>query len=150
MALTWPIQKKGSSGEPVRSVQYLLRQAGSNVVVDGVFGAKTETAVKAFQTAKHLTADGIVGNKTWPVLIVTVRRGSKGEAVKAVQSQNNFGNQSDDPTLGLVIDGIFGAKTEAWVRGYQTALHAGDPSVVVDGIVGPVTWNNLVREVLSG
>ena len=150
MALKWPLQKRGSRGEPVRSVQYLLRQAGRNVTVDGIFGASTETAVKAFQTATHLTADGIVGNKTWPALIVTVKRGSRGEAVKAVQSQHNFGNQSDDPTLDLALDGIFGAKTEAWVRGYQTALHAGDATVTVDGIVGPVTWNNLVREVLSG
>ena len=65
MALTWPTKKKGSSGEPVRTVQYLLRQAGSTVVVDGDFGAKTETAVKAagemrVEGKEYVVADGDV------------------------------------------------------------------------------------------
>ena len=142
MALTWPTKKKGSSGEPVRTVQHLLRHAGSTVVVDGDFGAKTETAVKAFQTAKHLTADGIVGNKTWSALVVTVRRGSTGEAVTAVQSWRTTRGMS----AGFIVDGVFGPKTEAYVRDFQTTLHAADAKVVVDGIVGPFTWKNLVLQ----
>lgn len=34
--------------------------------------------------------------------------------------------------------------------GFQKALHEDDPTVVVDGKVGPITWNKLVKEALSG
>jgi peptidoglycan hydrolase-like protein with peptidoglycan-binding domain len=47
------------------------------------------------------------------------------------------------------IDGIFGPKTDAAVRGFQQALHQDISSVTVDGIVGPVTWRALVSGVLS-
>jgi len=36
------------------------------------------------------------------------------------------------------------------VRGFQQALHTDIPSVAVDGIVGPVTWQALVSGMLSG
>jgi len=36
--------------------------------VDGVFGPKTEAAVKAFQTDQGLVVDGIVGRNTWKAL----------------------------------------------------------------------------------
>jgi peptidoglycan hydrolase-like protein with peptidoglycan-binding domain len=37
--------------------------------VDGIIGKNTIAAVKAFQTAHSLTADGIVGAKTWAALL---------------------------------------------------------------------------------
>ena len=37
--------------------------------IDGDFGGGTEQAVKAFQTEYRLTPDGVVGKKTWPVLV---------------------------------------------------------------------------------
>jgi peptidoglycan hydrolase-like protein with peptidoglycan-binding domain len=150
MALIWPLQKNGSTGEPVRSLQYLLRAHGSTIAVDGTFGSQTQAAVETFQRSHNLSVDGVVGNHTWPSLIVTVRRGSTGEAVRAVQDQAQFRNLSGDPSKGLAVDGIFGPKTEAFVRGFQQALHADDPTILVDGIVGPVTWNKLVNEALSG
>ena len=60
----------GSTGTPVRSAQILLNGYGYNAgTVDGDFGNKTKAAVIAFQKAKSLTADGIVGTKTWNKLI---------------------------------------------------------------------------------
>lgn len=50
----------------------------------------------------------------------------------------------------LVVDGIFGPKTEAWVRGFQRAMASEIPGFSVDGIVGPQTWRALVSEALSG
>ncbi|MBD1374017.1 peptidoglycan-binding protein, partial [Hazenella sp. IB182357] len=35
------------------------------IAVDGVFGAKTEQKVRAFQKANGLAVDGIVGRNTW-------------------------------------------------------------------------------------
>jgi murein L,D-transpeptidase YcbB/YkuD len=36
--------------------------------IDGVFGSKTQDAVKSFQQGNNLTADGIVGPLTWAAL----------------------------------------------------------------------------------
>jgi peptidoglycan hydrolase-like protein with peptidoglycan-binding domain len=140
----WPLVRQGDTDHPVRTLQHLLRQRGHTVVVDGIFGPKTDAAVRAFQTAAHLTVDGIVGPKTWGALIVTVRRGSQGEAVKGVQEEAAFRDLSGGPPA-LAIDGIFGPKTEAWVRGFQEAAE-----LTVDGIVGPVTWQALVSGMLAG
>ena len=56
----WPVVQNGSQGHPIRTLQFLLRAHGHNLAVDGIFGAATEAAVKAFQTSKRMTADGIV------------------------------------------------------------------------------------------
>jgi len=52
--------KLGSEGEDVKKLQAKL-----GVEVIGKFGPKTEAAVKAWQSAHGLTADGIVGDGTW-------------------------------------------------------------------------------------
>ena len=54
------VLKLGSKGKAVEDLQKYLK-----IKVDGDFGPKTEQAVKKFQTSKNLTADGIVGEKTW-------------------------------------------------------------------------------------
>jgi peptidoglycan hydrolase-like protein with peptidoglycan-binding domain len=113
--------------------------------VDGIFGARTEAAVRAVQGNGGVGVDGIVGPQTWPLLIVTVQRGSTGDAVRGVQEEFQFRNLSGEPSKGLEIDGIFGPNTEQAVRGLQEAL-----SVAVDGIVGPITWRALVSGMLSG
>ena len=146
----WPLVRQGDEEHPVRTLQYLLRARGHTVVVDGVFGPLTEAAVRAFQQEKHLAVDGVVGPITWAALIVTVRQGSQGDAVRGVQEEFQFRNLSGDPSKGLAVDGIFGPRTDAAVRGFQQALHADIPSVTVDGIVGPVTWQALVSGMLSG
>jgi len=62
--------RKGSRGAQVRVLQWLLKDgtlyAGN---IDGIFGKQTEKAVKAFQQAHALEADGIVGRKTWKALL---------------------------------------------------------------------------------
>ena len=141
----WPLVRKGDQNHPVRTLQYLLRAHGQNVAADGIFGARTEAAVKDFQRAQGLAQDGVVGPKTWPRVIVQVKQGSKGEAVRGVQEEFRFRNLSGDPSVGVQVDGIFGPKTEAAVRGFQQAIDA-----TVDGIVGPVTWSALVSGALAG
>lgn len=59
------LSKYGSSGEEVRQIQTKLRASGYYTgAVDGIYGAKTRDAVKAFQRDCGLTADGIAGPKT--------------------------------------------------------------------------------------
>ena len=58
----------GSQGSDVKTLQELLNQNGANLSVDGIFGAKTQQAVKDYQKAKGLAVDGIVGKNTWGAL----------------------------------------------------------------------------------
>ena len=90
----------------VRSLQYLLNAHGAGLAVDGLFGAKTDAAVRAFQRAHGLVVDGVVSQQTWSAVIVTVHRGSAGPAVQAVQDQANFRNGRGDGSLTLQVDGV--------------------------------------------
>ena len=144
----WPVVQNGNQGHPIRALQFLLRAHGHNLAVDGMFGPATEAAVKAFQTGKGMTADGIVTPQTWSALIIQVKKGSYGDAVRGVQEEFQF--RSGEPGKGLKVDGIFGPQTDSTVRGFQHALSLDIPSVILDGIVGPVTWQALVSGMLSG
>jgi peptidoglycan hydrolase-like protein with peptidoglycan-binding domain len=146
----WPLVQQGDQDHPVRTLQYLLRARGHTVTVDGIFGPKTDAAVRAFQHERSLAVDGIVGPHTWRALIVEVQKGSQGDAVRGVQEEFQFRNLSGDPSKGLQIDGIFGPKTDAAVRGFQHAIAQDVPSMAVDGIVGPMTWQALVSGMLAG
>ena len=68
-----PTVRIGATGENVTTIQYLLRHHGAEVEVDGDFGPQTEGAVRDFQRAKNLTVDGVVGQRTWQALFVTVK-----------------------------------------------------------------------------
>ena len=144
----WPVVQNGSQGHPIRTLQLLLRAHGHNLTVDGMFGPATEAAVKAFQAGKGMTADGIMSAQTWSALIIQVKKGSSGDAVRGVQEEFQF--RAGEPGKGLRVDGIFGPQTDSTVRGFQHALSLDVSSVIVDGIVGPVTWQALVSGMLSG
>lgn len=59
--LTEKLMKKGSRGESVKWLQYRLNDLGYNLTIDGIYGAKTEAAVKDFQ---KVFCDGICGPLT--------------------------------------------------------------------------------------
>ena len=145
----WPVIQIGHHGHPVETLQFLLRARGHQLTVDGVFGPLTAAAAKAFQTSKGLTSDGVINPQTWMALVIQVKRGDRGDAVKGVQQEFQFRNGSGDPNQGLQIDGAFGPQTDATVRGFQHALSLDIPAVVVDGIVGPITWRAYVSGMLS-
>lgn len=70
VSVTLPQVSKGSKGSAVKSLQILLNGYGANCgTADGDFGSKTDKAVKTYQAAKKLTADGIVGAQTWGALL---------------------------------------------------------------------------------
>lgn len=69
--------QNGDEGNTVLALQWLLNSWASRLAKsafyagtpDGIFGAKTEAAVKAFQTEYGLDVDGIVGTVTWEYLL---------------------------------------------------------------------------------
>ena len=163
----WPgvVLRRGDTGMDVRLVQYWLRLAAENyaalsaVSVDGNFGAATQRAVTGFQTLFGLTADGLVGRATWNKLnevalavanqivepdvapgqfTTTVREGSRGTAVRAVQYylRRLSAYYSDIPSV--TVDGVFGAATTRAVKAWQTRA-----GLTADGVVGQLTWNSL-------
>jgi peptidoglycan hydrolase-like protein with peptidoglycan-binding domain len=130
-AANWPLVQKGDTGGRVRAIQYLLNARGAKLTVDGNFGTATQNAVKAFQKKIKMPAVGWVGPKTWPKLIITVKSGSTGSAVSAVQWQlrNEYGFTK------LSVDGKFGSATQTAVKSFQKKY-----KLTQDGIVGNNTW----------
>lgn len=71
----------------------------------------------------------------WPL----VKRGDNVFPVRPLQQLLGARNHR------VAVDGIFGPRTDAFVRGFQTAV-----GTASDGIVGPITWRALVSGMLSG
>jgi peptidoglycan hydrolase-like protein with peptidoglycan-binding domain len=138
-ALVWPTVMEGQYGNRVTTIQYLLNQGGFRVKVDGKFGSATKNEVVAFQRASHIRlADGVVRTDTWEALILTIKQGAKGDAVRAVQSYLKYAY--DYKTLK--VDGDFGPLTTTAVKSFQGKY----PPLKVDGIVGTTTWHTLVTK----
>jgi hypothetical protein len=133
----WPIFRLGDNGPEVYAIQYLLRHHGSAIAADGAYGPNTRLAVIQFQNDKGIAADGIVGPITWGELIknMNVQQGANGDRVRAIQIllkvKYNY--------VSVVIDGNFGPITNDGVESFQNSV-----GLVVDGIVGPQTWQYLV------
>lgn len=67
-----PTLRRRSQGDEVADLQMILNSKfGYELEVDGNFGKATEAAVRDFQAKHGLTADGIVGPKTWKALGVS-------------------------------------------------------------------------------
>lgn len=169
----WPgtALRSGARGMQVRLVQFWLRLAAdyfsslSPVTVDGNFGSGTAAAVQAFQTRFGLTADGVVGRATWNKLkevalavanriiepdtapgtfTATVREGSSGTTVRAVQYYLRLLAAYYRDIPAVTVDGVFGAGTKAAVIAWQQ--HAG---LTADGVVGRLTWQSLYDNALT-
>lgn len=75
--LTWqenmmqqlPTVEHGATGDTVRTIQGLCNARGYGINIDGIFGSATMSAVSGVQQNARLRVDGIVGPKTWPVLL---------------------------------------------------------------------------------
>ncbi len=168
----------GSSGQSVKTIQQQLNRIRVNYPaigainrVDGVFGAETQAAVRAFQRIFDLTPDGVVGKKTWyriSYIYVAVKKlaelNSEGERPQyddnAFPGLLRFGDTGTsvqtlqfylktvaafNPFLpDLAIDGRFGRSTQNAVRAFQDYY-----GLFVDGVVGENTWNRIVSVYLD-
>ena len=79
--------KKGSVGGDVKTLQELLNQLGAGLAVDGDFGSKTETAVKAFQKKTWLKQDGKYGDQTHAALMAAVADNDVGQQTQPEPEQ---------------------------------------------------------------
>lgn len=159
--------KMGSQGNAVKALQAKL----GGLTADGRFGPMTKAKVIEFQRSKRTTANGVVGPRTWALLLglpapqapkptpaprpvapkphpvapkpgtstvetttaytrykgTTVKRGSRGEAVRLVQRG-----------VGVPVDGVFGPRTELALERWQKAH-----DLRADGVVQRADWDAL-------
>lgn len=66
----------GSQGEEVRKLQEALNSQGYGLSVDGIYGAKTQAAVRDYQSKNSLAVDGIAGVNTQGKLYSTQTAGT--------------------------------------------------------------------------
>ncbi len=155
--------RQGNTGEQVGTVQIRLRELGYYAgEITMVHDSETVKAVKAFQKANGLTADGKVGGTTWSLLFsgsafaagvtatpvptavptpaptmarpgTTVRQGAKGADAKMVQNRLK--------ALGYFtnrVDGLFGDRSVKALKAFQE-----NNGLTPDGIAGPDTYDVL-------
>ena len=158
---SWPTLRKNDSGNDVAQLQEALIQLGyMSGTADGNYGAKTVEAVKAFQKANGLTADGTAGEQTQRVLYGgNAKKGSVTATPKATatpapgKEQNSdvlkVGSTGNDVKslqkqlielgyLSGTADGIYGRKTAEAVKAFQKAS-----KLSADGVAGEKTLSTL-------
>ena len=140
------VLQRGSQGTAVVALQKAL-----GISTDGSFGPGTETKVKAFQSSKGITPNGIVATSTWKALMGTatasptvhplaqfaslvLKRGSTGVAVTALQK-----------ALAITADGAFGPGTESKLIAYQRSK-----GLTPTGVVAASTWAALMGQSSTG
>ena len=162
----------GSSGPNVVIVQTELNRISQNYpaipkipVVDGIYGSRTEAAVRKFQEVFNLTPDGIVGKATWYALIrlytaVTqlgelrslgqqfysinwsppggLQPGDTGEKVRLLQYMLSVLSSYIPGIPPVAVDGIYGSATRAAVLAAQRRFRLPET-----GTVGTQTWNEI-------
>ena len=138
------LYRVGDEGEPVRDIQGRLRALDHPTDPDtaGRYGSGTATAVSAFQQARGLPADGIVGPDTWRALVrAGYRLGDRmlyyrvpmmrGDDVAELQRQLN--------ALGFdagKVDGIFGPDSLRALLDFQANRRMAEDGIAGRGVAG--------------
>lgn len=164
----------GSSGNEVKTIQRELNRIAEAYPSipeisdpNGIFGVRTEAAVKRFQNIFNLAQDGIVGKATWyriknvyngvkrlaeltaenltfdevsPIYPSLLKEGMSGDYIKTLQYYLNIISYFYPQIPGIDVDGIFGPKTKAAVIAFQEMF-----GLSPDGIVGRDTWRVLSK-----
>jgi len=133
----WPAWEQSAAQKPehaVQAIQYLLRGRGYKITPDGVYGKKTANAVRDFQRRRKIVRSGKMNNATWEVLVVKLKLGSRGNAVRAAQMMLRHADYD------LRLDGVFGKSTRDAVLKFQKVR-----GETRDGIIGLNTWCQLVE-----
>jgi len=164
--------REGDQNESVLRFQLFLNRIRTNypsipLISDpnGVYGAETADAVRAFQQIFDLPVDGVVGRSTWLKIIyiyvavkkladmnsegliigigktpptVVLRLGSKGADVGRLQFLLDYIALFYEEIPTVIRSSAFDSITEEAVMAFQRFF-----GLTADGVVGPATWNML-------
>ena len=164
--------RQGSRGPVVTVIQTELIRISRNYPaipripeVDGIFGPKTEAAVRKFQEIFDLDVDGVVGKATWYALVRLytavlslselrsqgqqfyavnwaypsgLQQGARGDKVRHLQYMLSVLSEFIPQVPEVTIDGIFGPATRNAVLAAQGFL--GLPQT---GVVDEITWDEM-------
>ena len=162
----------GSTGPNVVVIQVSLNRISQNYpaipkipAVDGIFGSRTESAVKEFQRIFGLTPDGIVGPATWYEIVRlytgvnslselrsqgqqfyainwvapnSLQIGDTGEKVRQLQYMLSVLSAYIAEIPPVNIDGIYGSATRAAVLAVQRRFRLPET-----GVVDRITWDEI-------
>ena len=104
--------KKGAYGTGVKWLQDMLNHNGYSLTVDGAFGTKTYNAVINFQNRKGLVVDGIVGPKTRTAL---KSNGTTTSVINAYRYTNTRVNFRSGPGTSYSSYGVLNTNTKVYV-----------------------------------
>ncbi len=163
--------KRGDAGGGVRVLQYYLAYLSNyyaslpSVTTDGIFGAETERAVKAFEAEYGLPQSGIVDERVWDLLqdaylgiIETIPLeytegvtvpfpgtilvlGEEGEAVRLLQSYLNYIASAYPEIPSLPVTGYYGNQTRDAVLAFGRIFGA----PVGEGVVNSAVWGDITN-----
>ena len=127
--------RKGYTGADVIAVQQKLKELGFySGSIDGVYGTGSIAAVKKFQQQNGLTADGLVGSRTYTALM-SASTGSSSNSGSDNSSSSSDSTSGQDYAEGTLSYGSSGTE----VKKMQQALKALGYNVSADGFYGALT-----------
>jgi peptidoglycan hydrolase-like protein with peptidoglycan-binding domain len=137
--------RRGDRGPRVEALQATLVRLGHLSAADvatgpGVFGARTERALREFQRANGLIANGLYDGATQNVMeaiVGGIRRGARGEVVARLQ-RRLVELKYLTPQQVATGPGVFGRQTEAALRQFQA-----EHGIRQTGALGPTTYRAL-------
>ena len=169
---------RGDTGVYVKVVQYYLAVIAQNldtvpvIAIDGIFGPRTEAAVKAFQQSYGLPETGVIDERTWndmynvyrgivestpeyytgvpvapyPGFVLSI--GMRGNEVRLLQEYLSKLSEVYPEIPKIAVDGVFGPATRSAVMVAQQLF-----GLPVTGIVFALTWDAITsayQDVISG
>lgn len=169
---------RGDTGVYVKVVQYYLAVIAQNldtvpvIAIDGIFGPRTEAAVKAFQQSYGLPETGVIDERTWndmynvyrgivestpeyytgvpvapyPGFVLSI--GMRGNEVRLLQEYLAKLSEVYPEIPQVAVDGVFGPATRSAVMAAQQLF-----GLPVTGIVFALTWDAITsayQDVISG
>ena len=142
--------RRGTTGPSVVTVQASLNRISQSYpaipkipVVDGIFGVRTENAVRKFQEVFNLTPDGVVGPATWYALVrlytaVTRLAELRSQGQKYYVNSWAYNNPIRPGSRGIKVEHL------QYMLSILSAYIPQIPPLTIDGIYGDATRNAVI------